>query len=128
MAEPASTVVTDASPEPDQPVRGLTTRDPTQNEETTTLVASKAVPEPPSELWRVQLASLPDGATAQSEWQRLQQIHPLALGDQPLHIERVELDRGTFFRIQAGAFDTAPDAEALCNRLKGRGQDCLIVR
>ncbi len=89
---------------------------------------SAALPAPPPDNWRVQLASLADGASPQAEWQRLREIHPTLLTDRVLHVERVELDRGTFFRVQAGDFETSAAAQDVCNQLKGRGQDCLVVR
>ena len=90
---------------------------------------NQAPPEPPPQnTWRVQLASVGDGNVAQAEWLRLQEIHPELLASQPLHIQQVELDRGTFYRIQAGAFDAVAGAEQLCAGLKARGQDCLVVR
>ena len=49
------------------------------------------------------------------------------LGSLGLNVQAVKLDRGTFYRIQAGPLADRAAASSLCGKLKGRNQDCLIV-
>ena len=37
-------------------------------------------------------------------------------------------DKGTYFRLQVGAFSNRDSANQLCNDLKAQKQDCLVVR
>ncbi len=41
--------------------------------------------------------------------------------------EAVVPDRGTFYRVRIGPFDTRPQAVDLCETLKARGQDCYVT-
>ena len=36
-------------------------------------------------------------------------------------------DKGTYFRLQLGAFSSRDGANRLCNDLKAQKQDCLVV-
>jgi len=77
----------------------------------------------------VQLAALRVKDGARPAWARLQKAHPALLGDRELAIQRVDLgDRGIFYRVQAGFFVERAGASDLCNALKARGQDCLVVK
>ncbi len=77
----------------------------------------------------VQLAALRAKDGARPAWARLQKAHPALLGDRELAIQRADLgDRGIFYRIQAGYFADRIGARSLCNALKARGQDCLVVK
>ncbi len=77
----------------------------------------------------VQLAALRAKDGARPAWARLKKAHPALLGDRELTIQRVDLgDRGIFFRVQAGFFAERAGARDLCNALKARGQDCLVVK
>jgi cell division septation protein DedD len=77
----------------------------------------------------VQLAALRAKDRARPAWLRLQKLHPTLLSDRELTIQQVDLgDRGIFFRVQAGFFAARAGARDLCNALKARGQDCLVVK
>jgi hypothetical protein len=55
--------------------------------------------------------------------------HPALLGDRRLVVQSVDLgSRGTYHRVQAGTFPDRASAQALCDRLKARKQDCLVVQ
>lgn len=43
-----------------------------------------------------------------------------------MSVAKVDPDKGTYYRIQAGP--AAEDAAAVCGAVKARGQDCLVVR
>ncbi len=82
---------------------------------------------PPSSAWRIQLASLNSDKGAKTEWQRLQGRHQELLQNLQLNVQRADLDRGTFYRIQAGPLADRAAAQRLCASLKQRQQDCLVV-
>ncbi len=83
----------------------------------------------PAGAYLIQLAALKSGDDARSAWGRLQKAHPALLGEPELAIQEVDLgERGIFYRIQAGYFPDRASALELCNALKARGQDCLVVK
>ena len=49
------------------------------------------------------------------------------LGALALNVQSVTLDRGTFYRVQAGPLTDRAAANGLCGKLKSRNQDCLVV-
>jgi cell division septation protein DedD len=88
-----------------------------------------ALPDAKTGGFLVQLAALRAEDGARPAWARLQKAHPALLGDRELTIQRVDLgDRGIFYRVQTGFFADRVGARALCNALKARGQDCLVVK
>jgi hypothetical protein len=77
----------------------------------------------------VQLAALRARNSAPPAWARLQKAHPMLLGDKELAVQEVDLgERGIFYRVQAGFFPDRAGASALCQALKARQQDCLVVK
>ena len=89
--------------------------------------AEVAATAPAEAVWRVQLGSVPQLAAAEAEWARLQDKHRDQLAGREVHLQRVALDKGTYFRIQTGAFATQLDARALCETFRTREQSCLVV-
>ena len=77
--------------------------------------------------WRIQIASLSDQTKVEAEWKRLQQAHPDLLDGLTLHIQKAELSKGTFYRVQAEPLVDRKSAVSLCSSLKSRNQDCLVV-
>ena len=77
--------------------------------------------------WKIQLAAVSSEAAAKSEWSGMKAKNSDLLGSLALNIQTIKLDRGTFYRIQAGPLANADAARALCGKLKARSQDCLIV-
>ena len=77
----------------------------------------------------MQLAALKSPDATQTLWAQLQRAHPRLLGDTELTVQRVDLgNRGVFYRVQAGFFPDRSAANGLCQALKARQQDCLVVR
>jgi cell division septation protein DedD len=89
-------------------------------------------PEPgsaPTQIYMVQLASVPSASDAEREWTRLQRAHPTELGTAPIDIGAVEIgERGTFYRLRTGPFADRAAARQLCGALNAAGQECLVVR
>lgn len=77
--------------------------------------------------WRVQLSALASQSAAEKAWRRLKPANSDLLSVLSLHVQKVELSKGTFFRVQAGPLADQLAAASLCNKLKKRNQDCLVV-
>ena len=77
--------------------------------------------------WRIQLAALASHADADAAWPAFASAHRDLLAELTLHVERAELARGIFYRVQAGPLRDRAAAAALCRSLKSRNQDCLVV-
>jgi hypothetical protein len=95
-------------------------------------VAAPAAPKPTpvanaANAWRIQLAAVSSRESALVEWDRMKKRNTDLLGPLDLNVQSVKLDRGTFFRIQAGPLTGRAAASSLCGKLKSRNQDCLIV-
>ena len=94
--------------------------------------ASSATAPPPragggSGEWRVQLGSFPAADQATAQWDRLKksfaELQPLGLTT-----VRVDLgDKGVWYRLQAGPLNES-GARALCEDLKSKKRDCIVVR
>lgn len=75
----------------------------------------------------VQIAAFRDVPRAEAEFAKLQQAHPDILARMRSDIQRADLgDRGIYYRLRVGPLTTKDEADRLCTRLKGRGQDCLV--
>ncbi|MCZ6592892.1 MAG: SPOR domain-containing protein [Alphaproteobacteria bacterium] len=91
------------------------------------LAISAPVPIVGGAAWRIQLASLNSRNDTEAEWTRLQLANSDLLRGLMLHVQQAELSKGTFYRVQAGPLKDQATAASLCNSLKSRNQDCLIV-
>lgn len=112
-----------------------------QQQQVTVLQPAPPPPPPPSAesnvtpmrtmagVYRVQVASARSEAAAKTLWGKQQAKHPDLLGSLPLTVQPAVIsDRGTFYRVQGGAFGDRESADSVCRKLKSRGQDCLVVR
>jgi hypothetical protein len=78
---------------------------------------------------QVQLAAFRQRALAQAHWETLLAAHPDLLGNVPHVIVFADLgDRGQYYRLRAGPFGAAEQAQTLCGALKQRDVECLVVR
>ncbi|NKB48602.1 MAG: hypothetical protein GKS02_04460 [Alphaproteobacteria bacterium] len=77
--------------------------------------------------WRVQLIALRRQEQTAAVWSKLQQANQDLLDGLELHVQLAELSEGTFYRVQAGPLADRTAATSLCDTLKTRSQDCLIV-
>lgn len=77
--------------------------------------------------FRVQMASVQSRETAQQSWTQLRETHPDLLSALTLTVQQAEVRGATYYRVQVGPLDQA-GAVDLCETLKTRGQDCLLVR
>lgn len=83
-----------------------------------------------SSAYYVQISALRSDAEARQAWTTFQgknsDILPSGSG---FNIDRVDRgERGIFYRLRVSGFATRDAAGTFCDRLKSRGQDCLVVR
>ena len=77
----------------------------------------------------IQLGSLKSSEIAESEWMRISKKHQDILeGFKPI-IQKVDLgtERGVYYRLRAGPFESAEKAEKACASLKDRKVGCLVI-
>lgn len=76
----------------------------------------------------VQLASVTSETGAQSEWGKLQKTYDGLLQDVAYRVKRADLDKGTFYRVQAGPM-SKDSANAMCDAIKAQKPGgCLVVK
>ena len=79
--------------------------------------------------WFVQLASMRSRSAAEAAEKRLRARHPQLLSALPFQILQADLaEKGIFFRVFAGPFASAQQAERLCARLKQQETPCFVRR
>jgi len=89
--------------------------------------APAPAPEPAVAGVRIQLGAYRDREWALAGWTVLErQFGELLEGLRPT-IQQADLAAGTFYRLQAGPFDSSAAANALCRRLGELGADCIVV-
>ncbi len=68
-----------------------------------------------------------DGTEA--EWQSLQDQFPELLESRTLTVRSIEItDKGTFYRVMAGTFDSFDAAQEFCDQLQASDQYCVVRR
>lgn len=147
--KPADVAVLPVTPAPPpEPVAPKTPAAPQNNNQIAVVIpkntaptaAMTAPPPPPSDtkvtpmrtmagVYRVQVASARSESAAKTLWDKQVSKHPDLLGQLPLTVQPAVIqDRGTFYRVQGGAFGDREAADSICRKLKSRGQDCIVVR
>ncbi|MEM7221561.1 MAG: SPOR domain-containing protein [Pseudomonadota bacterium] len=77
----------------------------------------------------IQLASVSSQSDAEAAWQRLRETYPALLDDVAPTIEPAEIEnQGLRYRVRAGDFAKAEQAETLCRALRSQDQDCIVVQ
>lgn len=77
---------------------------------------------------RIQLGAFRSEAEAAAAWSKIKAKHA-DVGKLTQFLERADLgERGVFYRLQAGPFADRAQAQALCDKLKGQGQACVLPR
>jgi hypothetical protein len=67
-------------------------------------------------------------ARVASEWRRLMERHPELAGFEPRPPRPVDVPgKGTMYPVEAGAFATRAEAQAICDRLRSRDQPCRVL-
>lgn len=80
--------------------------------------------------YRVQIYALASDAAVRKAWPRLQKAHPDLLGGLKLNVVRSSRGplKGMVYRMQVGTLTSAATARKLCDRLRKRKLDCIVVR
>lgn len=78
----------------------------------------------------LQLNSLKDYDTAKLEWARISKKHKDILSNLQSTIEKIDLgpDQGIYYRLRIGPIENAKKAKKLCDGLKERKVDCLVIQ
>jgi cell division septation protein DedD len=77
--------------------------------------------------YRVQLAAFRSAEAAGTAWSQFAERYAGELQGLSPTVETIETEAGTFYRLQAGPYDSRADAVASCERIKLLGGDCFIV-
>ena len=79
--------------------------------------------------YRVRLGALLDRGGTKTRWQGLATAHPDLLYALEPFVLVVDSDpaKQPLHRLQAGSYPTVAAAQAVCDRLKARAEDCLVV-
>lgn len=76
----------------------------------------------------VQIASFREAASAERAWREISQRHGNIVGQYAPDVSVVDVPgRGTRHRLRIAGFAERGDATSVCNLLKSRGQECLVV-
>ncbi len=85
--------------------------------------------EKPKGEWKVQLFSSTDKVKVEKQWQIISKKQKALVSDMPMQIVPAQIaGKGTFYRLQVGAFETREMANNLCTKLKKQKQDCIPAR
>ena len=77
----------------------------------------------------VQIAAFRSDAEAQAAWTKLKGKNEDLLGTYSPNVMQADLGaKGIYFRLRFGPFSTRDDAISVCESLKARKQDCLVVK
>jgi len=79
--------------------------------------------------WKAQLFSSTDKAKVEKQWQVISKKQKALVSDMPMQIVPAQIPgKGTFYRLQVGAFETRQMAANLCAKLKKQKQDCIPAK
>ncbi|MGE4218329.1 MAG: SPOR domain-containing protein [Alphaproteobacteria bacterium] len=91
-------------------------------------------PAPPAQTatagtFRIQIGAVKSDAAARQQWQNVSQKNRDILANVAPIVERADLgEKGIFYRIQGGGFETRAAAQSTCDALKSRNVGCFVVR
>jgi hypothetical protein len=78
--------------------------------------------------YRLQIAAVRSRAEAESVAARIKKEHGRVIGGHKLEVdETVFGNMGTFYRVRLGPFAAIAESKALCDQLRTKGYDCLVV-
>jgi len=77
----------------------------------------------------IQLGALRSASAAKRAWSVARRKNPTLLRRQTLSVQRVRIiNKGVYYRVQSGPFNSVFKAKKLCDALKRRKQSCILVR
>lgn len=81
------------------------------------------------ESFAAHLSSVRSRDGTEAEWQTLRDLFPGQLDGKTLTVRTIEVaDKGTFYRVMAGTFDSYDEAQDLCSQLQANDQYCVVRR
>jgi hypothetical protein len=96
--------------------------------EPTTVAPARTEAAPPAGRFAIYFFSVRPLARVASEWRRLMERHPELAGFEPRPPRPVDVPgKGTMYPVEAGAFATRAEAQAICDRLRSRDQPCRVL-
>ena len=81
----------------------------------------------PGPRYMIQLTSLPTEAQAEAAWQDYKQQYADLIDDLPNRIRHSTPEGRNTFGVQVGPIASFERADGICNRVKARGGDCLVL-
>lgn len=79
--------------------------------------------------YKIQIASFKSSGEAQKEWNNLSKKFPKLIGIYKHYIVTKNIEgKGIFYRLQVGPFDSESKAYDKCNKFKGSGINCFIIK
>ena len=79
--------------------------------------------------YAVQVAARRTIEEAKSEASALARRHGAVLGGAKPYIVKADIPgKGTYYRVRIGPYGGSQQVSAVCQQLKGRGQDCFTIR
>ncbi len=134
---PVEEEATGAIPSEDRDVSATTLREEQrvaalaapQNTQQKPAAAPEATPEANTGKFLVQIASYKEKDDALRRFDKLSGLHSDLLSGLSPDILRADLgERGVFYRLRIGPFQTFQGSADLCNQLKQRNLDCLVIQ
>ncbi len=82
-----------------------------------------------AKIYTVQVASFRKETEAAASWQMLTTEQKDLFASLPHNVEKADLgkEKGIYYRLQAGSFADMKEAQSLCNSLKKRSIECMVV-
>lgn len=81
-----------------------------------------------SEIW-IQLGTFPNEQEATKAWQSVREKNGDILGGNQIKITKSDLgDKGVFYRLQSGPFESEASARDICKAMNEREQNCFFVK
>ncbi|MEL6479001.1 MAG: SPOR domain-containing protein [Pseudomonadota bacterium] len=76
---------------------------------------------------KIQLRASPSRDEVVRAWRRLQAANRDILGQKALALQTTSSGGTTFYRLRVGPFRDRAEANAVCQALRARGQDCIVT-
>lgn len=81
----------------------------------------------PHEFFAAHLSSVQSREGTEEEWKTLRGRYPELLDDKTLTVRTIEIpDKGIFYRVMAGTFDSYDAAEEFCTHFQASDQYCVV--
>jgi hypothetical protein len=96
--------------------------------EPTAVAPARTEAAPSAGRYAIYFFSVRPAARISREWRRLVERHPDLAGLELQTARPVEVPgKGTFYAVEAGAFATRAEAQAVCDRLRSQGRSCRAL-